>query len=44
MKILNKLSSVFAAFLLFVAQTGAGTNSTWFLYEPDVPGMLKNKE
>lgn len=44
MKILNKLSFVFAAFLLFVAQTGVGTNSTWFLYEPDVPGMLKNKE
>lgn len=41
MNLLGKLSSVVATFLLVVSQTGVGTNSIWFLYEPDVPKSLK---
>lgn len=41
MNIIARLSSIINAFLLFVAQTGVGTNSIWFLYEPEVPKSLK---
>ncbi len=30
-----------ASLLTFFASTGAGTNSIWLLYEPDVPKSLK---
>lgn len=41
MKMFSKWSSLVAGFLVFVAQIGVGTNSIWFLYEPDVPKSLK---
>lgn len=41
MKVFTKLSSLVTASLVFVAQIGVGTNSMWFLYEPDVPKSLK---
>lgn len=44
MKIFTKLSTLIAASLVFVAQIGVGTNSMWFLYEPDVPKSLKQAE
>ena len=40
----SKLFAAVGTLLTVVALTGVGVNSIWYLYEPEVPRCLKNKE
>lgn len=40
LRLLTKVASL----LTLVALTEVSTNSIWYLYEPEVPKSLKNKE
>jgi len=40
-KLLLGFMSTMAAFLVFVANTGVGTNSSFVSYEPEIPECLK---
>jgi len=40
---MKKLLTSIACMLTLVATSGVGTNSIWFVYEPDMPESLKKE-
>lgn len=40
----NKSLNILASFLTFVALSDVSTTSSWILYEPEVPALLKESK